>query len=293
MIVKRGARVAVVAPASDFNEAKLAAGLDIARGLRPDLDFVRFDGIKQPLRNLAAPDDVRLDHLFRALSDPEWDAVWCVRGGYGVTRIIERIPFDALRPKPLIGFSDLTPLLDALASRVGSPAIHGPMLHSLPETDDASRRWLADLLDGEPLPALPGDAWVPGTAAGPLVGGNLCMLAAACGTPYQTDARGCVLVLEEINEEAYKVDRLLQQLRSAGVLDGVVGVAVGEMKDCDGPANGAYSVDDVLQDHLGRLGVPVLAHLPVGHGSANRAFVVRSDARIADGALLVGAAAIG
>lgn len=282
-ILPAGARIAVIAPASRFDFDLLNRGLATLAdwGFQPEL----FDGALDPVRNLAASDAVRLEHWVRAFSDPRYDAVWAVRGGYGFTRIMQSIPWAALTAKPLIGFSDLTPALDLATQRLGAIAIHGPVVHSLPSTDAASLSWLRDLLAGAPLPALRGDVWVPGSASGPVVGGNLCLVAATCGTSAQLDATGCLLVLEEVGEPAYRIDRMLQQLASAGVLHGVAGVLVGSFTGCAAPEDQGWSVDDVLRDHLAGLGCPVLAGLPIGHGPANRAFVVRRPAHLADGVL--------
>lgn len=281
-----GSRIAVIAPASRFVPERLEHGLGQLRdwGYHPHV----FDGVCDPHRNFSAPDSVRLAHLVRAFQDPQYDAVWAIRGGYGVTRFIDDIPWDTLTAKPLLGFSDLTPLLDLATHKLGAPCIHAPVVHSLPGTDDASLAWLKALLTGAPRAPLAGDVWVDGHAMGPLVGGNLCMLAATCGTPSQLNAERCILVLEDVGEPAYRIDRMLQQLASSGVLDGVAGIALGSFTGCAAPEGQDWDVDDVLRDHLCRLGVPVLAGLPIGHGAANHAFVVRSQGLLDKGVLHVG-----
>lgn len=285
-LLPTGARIAVIAPASRFASARLEEGLSVLRDW--GYDPVVFDDVSQPERNLAAPDSVRLAHLVRAFQDPQYDAIWAIRGGYGVTRIIDDIPWDSLTAKPLLGFSDLTPLLDAATRHLGAPCLHAPVVHSLPSHDETSLAWLQALLSGHPRAPLSGEVWVKGTAKGPLVGGNLCMLASTCGTPSQLNARGCLLVLEDVGEPAYRIDRMLQQLASAGVLDGIAGVALGTFTGCAAPDGQGWDVDDVLRDHLTGFGVPVLAGLPIGHGAANHAFVVRSQGVIADGTLTIG-----
>ena len=126
---------------------------------------------------------------------------------------------------------------------------------------------------------------VDGTATGPLVGGNLCMLAVTCGTPFQLDARGGILVLEEVAEHPYKVDRMLQQLADAGVLDEIRGVALGSFTGCEAPAGADWSLQDVLDEHLAGRGVPVVAGLPIGHGPHNHAWPVRATGRLQGGQL--------
>ncbi len=282
VLVPPGAPIAVVAPSGAHNVARFEAGLDIARGLgfvlRPT------PGLLQPHRYLAAPDAVRLEQIQSALTDPGVAAVWAARGGYGLTRIIDDLDTRGIDRRPVIGFSDLTALFCAVRGTEAT-CVHGPVVHSLPQTDEASRDHLARLLAGRPLAPLEGTAWVDGDAVGPVVGGNLCLLAATCGTRHQLDAAGTLLVLEEIGEPAYRVDRMMQQLLSAGVFRGVVGVALGEFTDCRVPEGSDYGIREVLLDHLEPLGVPVLAHLPMGHGSANHAFVWGRMGRIQAGRL--------
>jgi len=277
-----GATVAIVAPSHYFYEDRYQQGLEILEGwgYRP----IEAEGLRRQHRYLAGDDAHRLDTLVGALTAPGIDAVWAARGGSGVTRLLSRIPWTVLGARPLIGFSDLTPLLDQLGWR-GLPAVHGPVVHSLASTDAASLEHLRALLAGEPLAPLRGRALVAGSAEGPLVGGNLCMIAATCGTPFQLDASGAILVLEEIGEHPYKVDRMLQQLRDAGVLHGVRGVALGTFTGCEAPDGAGYTLRDVLRDQLGDLQVPVTTDLPIGHGAANRAFVVRSPGRLDGGTL--------
>jgi muramoyltetrapeptide carboxypeptidase len=155
------------------------------------------------------------------------------------------------------------------------------VLHSLADhCDDASRAHLRALLAGEPLAPLQGRVLRSGTAEGPLIGGNLCVLASLCGTPWRLRAKASIVVLEEINEVPYKVDRLLTQLRDSGCLDGAVGVALGTFLGADAPPGATWTVLDVIDEILAPLGVPVLAGLPIGHGPANHAFRMGRPARI-------------
>jgi muramoyltetrapeptide carboxypeptidase len=157
-------------------------------------------------------------------------------------------------------------------------------VHSLGATDEASVAHLFALLAGESRD-IPGDAWVPGSAKGPIVGGNLTLIASTCGTQYQLDARGAILVLEDVGEHPYRLDRSLQQLRSAGVFEGVAGVGFGEFIDCPVPNSGDWTLKQVLMDHTAHLGVPIVGNLPIGHGSANRAFRIGSGAKLVNGTL--------
>ncbi|MEZ4236485.1 MAG: LD-carboxypeptidase [Myxococcota bacterium] len=277
-----GGQIAVVAPCGAFDPARLAQGLTVARA--HGLDVVELPDLLRPHRYLASPDEQRAAQLMEALSSDRWAAVWIVRGGYGLTRILDRIDPAKVRPKPIIGFSDVTALFAALHPHGKGPLVHGPMPHSLPSTDEASTEALFALLAGEPPAPMSGETWAPGEASGPLVGGNLCLLAALCGTPWQLDVAGTVLVLEEVGEPPYRIDRLLQQLVSAGGLRGVAAVAVGEMTN-PAPEGADWTLRDVVMDHLGPLGVPVVAGLPIGHGARNRPFVWGTRAHVGDGEL--------
>jgi len=282
-MISPGSPIAVVAPSGAYDPDRFEKGLSIARiyglNLQPTANMLK------PVRYLASADDNRLGQLQQTLREPHWGAIWIARGGFGITRILDRLDLTDLPPTPVIGFSDATPLLDALYRHRGGPVIHGPVVHSLPITDRASQDHLFALLGGREVEPVEGEVLVEGAAEGPLVGGNLCLIAATCGTPHQVDTEGCILVLEEVGEPAYKIDRMLQQLASAGLLSGVAGVVLGEFTDCRVPDDADYGITDVVMDHVGGLGVPVIGGAPIGHGAANRAFPVGSAATLRDGQL--------
>ena len=192
-------------------------------------------------------------------------------------RIVDGIDLDAVRrdPKVVVGFSDITALQLALWRGARLATVHGPGAAWLdertgPESAESLRR---AVMTTEPVvvAARPGEETAPvrltgahPIAAGPLLGGNLCLLAASVGTPDQPDLRGAVLLLEEVAEPPYKVDRMLLHLRRSGALDGVAGVAVGQFTEC--ADEWTTTIVDVLLEHLETLGVPVLGGLPIGHG---------------------------
>jgi muramoyltetrapeptide carboxypeptidase len=275
--------IAAVAPSGAFQQERFAAGLEIARSAGFD---VRVPPVLQrPLRYLAGDDEHRLHQLVHALTDPAYGAVWAVRGGYGVTRLLDRLPWSTLPPRPVIGFSDLTPLLEALRVRVGSNTVHGPMLHSLPDTSEPTRAASFAVLRGEPVPALRGTVIRGGFARGPLVGGNLAMLTATLGTAFAPQVEGAILCLEDVGEPVYRIDRMLQHLRMAGVLDAVAGVALGSFTACRPPQEASWTLHEVLVEHLAPLGKPVLADLPFGHGAENHALPIGRVATLHDDAL--------
>ncbi len=268
-MLPHAARIAVIAPSGAFDPARLERGLSRLRtwGYRPEV----LPGVGHPHRYLANTDAARLDDLRAALSGTH-DAVWMARGGYGMARLLRDLDLDACADVPFLGFSDGTALLDTLAAR-HRQAWHAPVLTSVGDVcDDTSLSHLQRCLAGEPMSTMTGSTLVTGVADGRVRGGNLCVLASLCGTPWQLRAQGAIVVLEEVGEAPYKVDRLLRQLLDSGALDGVLGVALGDFLGADAPAGAGWNVKDVLRDALAPLGVPVVTGLPFGHGPRNLAF---------------------
>ncbi len=280
-MLRPAARIAVVAPSSAWDPARLEKGLTVLRdwGYRPDI----LPGAPAQWRFCAGDDGTRLSDLHAAFGG-SYDGIWMARGGYGLLRLLPALgPLGAWRT-PFFGFSDGTVLLNPLAA-AGGVAVHAPVVTSLGDITDApSLEHLRRLLAGEHTEPLPGSTLVAGSAAGRLVGGNLCTLASMCGTRWALRAEGAIVVLEDLGEAAYKVDRMLTQLLLTGAFDGAVGVAVGQLEGATPPPGAAWTMHEVLLDRLAGLRIPVLADLPIGHGPANRAWRYAA-ARIAGGAL--------
>ena len=266
-----GALIGVIAPAGPVPAQLLPAvqALYAQWGYRVRL----FPGCHADIGYLAGPDALRLADLHAALVDDEVAALHCLRGGYGAMRLLDGIDGELLRrhPKLLIGYSDIT-ALHALWARHGLPSLHAPMPASdlvKPGRESDAAALLHVLRHGLRAsdvlaPALPADALrVGGQAEGPLIGGNLSLVAALLGTPWAWNARGAILFLEDINEESYRVDRLLTQLRLAGVLDAAAGFVLGSFTEEASPMH-------LLRDMLVPLAKPLLAGWPSGHGTPNR-----------------------
>jgi muramoyltetrapeptide carboxypeptidase len=224
---------------------------------------------------LAGLDDARLSGLNGALRDPKVRAVICTRGGYGAQRIVDSLDSAALRddPKLLVGFSDITALQLAVWRHAKLASVYAPMAAwSAERTGAASAESLrtAIMTAGDCVLYARPDEETSGVrvdgrpVTGTLIGGNLCMIASTIGTPDMPSLRDAILLIEDVDEPPYKVDRMLTQLRRSGALDGIVGVAVGQFTRCSD--NWPTTIVDVLLDRLGDLGVPVLGGLPVGHG---------------------------
>lgn len=270
-VLRQGARIGVFSPAGPCDPERLRRSLELLRswGYEP----VPSPVSARPQSYLAGDDRQRLAGTVWALSDPELDAAWLTRGGYGITRLLPHLPWEALSPRPVLGFSDATALLYPLWRRGWRQLVHGPVLHSLADRVDRER--MRRFLRSGSAPALGGRA-VNGSAgaSGPLVGGNLCVLNSLTGTPEQFRAPGSLLLLEDVTEQPYRLDRYLTQMLQAGCLEGVQGVALGEFTDC------GLEAESVLLELLEPLGIPILTGVDVGHGASNAPFVYGATYRL-------------
>lgn len=229
----------------------------------------------------AGRDEDRAADLNAMFADPEVDAIHCIRGGWGAARLLPLLDWDAIarHPKVFIGYSDITALLLALHARTGLVTFHGPLGSS--SWNAFNVEWMKRVLwNGETATFAntkeTDDALVPvrnrtrtitpGRGRGRLLGGNLTVLTAIIGSGYLPDFRNAILFLEDVEEAPYSVDRMLTQLKLAGILDGVKGVAWGTCEKCDpGQGFGSLTIPDVLDDHLKPLGVPVFSGAMIGH----------------------------
>ena len=276
-----GSRIGLVAPAGPLLERD---DLTRAEALCRALGYEPVVGKNAYSRHgyLAGTDDQRIADLNAALDDPTLGAVWCIRGGYGVTRILDRVDFAAMtrRPRPLIGFSDITALLNAVVRATGVVTFHGPVARAaMPEF---SRRHFERVLASAEAPGRlgripePEEVLVPkenrivtlrgGVAEGPLAGGNLTLLQCLIGTPWFPDLDGSILFLEDVGEDLYRVDRVLAQLRTINALGRLAGVIVGRFTELDRAGiDGALGFDEVLATYFAPLGIPVAYGFPIGH----------------------------
>ncbi len=283
--LKLGDTIALVAPAGPVDRAVvLAYQMQLQKsGYQVQCDARMLDRKKE---YLAGSDDERLNELNRAIRDPIVRGVFPVRGGYGLTRILDRVDYESLRrdPKVIIGYSDLTALHLAIACKARVVSFHSPMPMSnlaqghLPEhaySQNAFERML--FVDRHPNGMTSETIEIPasdsiktinaGKAHGRLMGGNLSLVCATLGTPFAIEATGNILFLEDVNEAPYRVDRLLSQLRLAGILNSVAGIVLGQFT-CKDP-NDAKEIDRVLCDAIKPLSCPVVANFPVGHVPKN------------------------
>jgi muramoyltetrapeptide carboxypeptidase len=282
--LSEGATVAVTATSGPPAPDRLAAGLAVLAswGLRFDV----LESVGSVDGYLAGPDSLRRSDLQRALVDDGYQAVVIARGGFGTQRILDGVDWGAVsraRPRQVVGFSDVTALHQALRLRVGWGSVHGPVVTSLGDATDAALGRLRDVLfEPQSLRSLlVGEQILPGAAVGPLVGGNLAMLATSIGTPDAGSAEGAVVALEDVAETPYRIDRLLTQLTRSGWMDGARGVVCGGFTDCGDDAE----LRELFRRRLEPLGIPVLWGAGFGHLDENLAFPLGAEVTLTDGVL--------
>lgn len=277
--LRPGDTVAVVAPSGPFEHAPAWRAL----GWLSERYRVRFSrGLFASDGYLAGPDPRRRDELAAALIDPEVRAVIAARGGYGASRVAHGLDWSAFANSPrwILGFSDIT-VLHAEATRVGVASIHGPNLTTYGRSDAKSRAAILHALEH------PADARTfrglsvvhKGAATGPLVGGNLTLLHACAAAGRLAIPEGAVLLLEDVSERPYRIDRMLASLSAGGYLARVSAVVLGDFTQCE-PGPEGTTFESVLRFHLGALGIPVVAGVPVGHGPLNEPVVLGAEARV-------------
>lgn len=281
-----GSTIAIVAPAGPV------LGEPAQQGLRAGIAALERAGFTTTQRSdlfaqegfLAGDDARRAAEFMEYVERPEVGAIFCARGGYGSARILPLLDAAKIHAaaKPFVGFSDITAMLLWQQKCAGLVGIHGPMLVSA--TDEQIEETLR-LLTGElELPSvLQGRAGSKGIATGRLTGGTLSVVAASLGTPWEVDTQGAILCVEEVNEQPYKLDRYLQQLKSAGKFNDLVGVALGQFTDCCDARYPAPSAEEVLREVFAEFDIPLVDELPVGHAADNRPWPMGVQAEIDGG----------
>ncbi len=271
--LKAGDTVGVVAPAAAIERSHLERGLEVVRAMgfrvRVSERALSRDGV------LAGTDAERARELQAYFADPEVRAIFAARGGYGCGRLLPLLDFDAiaLTPKPFLGFSDATFLLNALVDKSSMVAFHGPMV-AMDFARGLGRRGfehLRKLLTGElrGFELAAREAVHPGSAEGRLIGGCLSVVVATLGTPWAPSFDGRILFLEDTGEKAYRIDRMLVQLRQSGALSRCAGVVFGAIRPIEGDEGEARLIMRFIAEQTEGLGCPVLFGIEAGHGSEN------------------------
>ena len=266
--IKPGDCIGIVAPASPFEPSELYSGIDLIErmGFR-----VRFsEKIFNRSGFLAGTDEERAVQLNDAFNDHTVHAILCARGGYGSMRILPYIDYGTIRrhPKLLMGFSDITALLCALYQRSGLISCHGPVISSLMHASSKTIDSVFNMLtNADPLSIFLENGIIlrPGKAFGPLICGNLTTLCHLVGTPYQPVMHGHILMIEDHGEKPYRIDRMLTQMKLAGVFNGLQGVGVGSFDNC-GEMDELF---DIMIRTFYSMQIPILAGFQIGHGAEN------------------------
>ncbi|HEX6464257.1 MAG TPA: LD-carboxypeptidase [Vicinamibacterales bacterium] len=297
--LKAGDSMMLVAPANATFET---LDLEIARESLAALGFeVRIaPHLLDRHGYLAGDDKVRADDINRAFADRSVAAVHAIRGGWGSARLLPLLDFDTIRrnPKVIVGFSDVTALLLSIHAKTGLITFHGPI--GLGRWDSYSLDYFKRvLLNGEPLTyankqGISPDrnaliqveyrtqTITPGKARGRLLGGNLTVLTTILGSPYLPDWDGCIFFCEDVHEELYRIDRMLTQLKLAGVLSKIKGFVFGACSQC-GPGDGNYgalTLEEIFADHVKPLGVPAWQGAMIGHGQPQWTLPVGAEVEI-------------
>jgi muramoyltetrapeptide carboxypeptidase len=266
--LRPGAVIGIAAPASPFDRESFDRGVQALQGM--GFEMLIPEGIAAAQGYLAGPDVQRAALLQRLFEDDRVDAVICARGGYGSLRILPLLDYEqiAAHPKVFIGFSDVTALLATITQRCGFNAFHGPVVTSLADGLESTREALLAAIASEaPVVLRPAAAVTvrPGQAAGIVCGGNLTTLCHLIGTPFQPLFRDRILFLEDRGEAPYRIDRMLTQLKLAGCLEGICGLALGSFTDCGSD----QEIFEIFGERLSDASIPVLAGLQAGHSEPN------------------------
>ena len=262
-----GDRVRLIAPGGPIDRERFTEGLKVLDDF--GLHSVYDDGIFARDAYFAGSDARRRSELQTALSDPQTRVIWCARGGYGTTRLLPAFSLSMIQQQPrwLIGFSDIT-ALHGLWQRAGFQSLHGANVTSLSDWSETARSQLQHWLFGEPTLCLSGQT-VCGRepVQGPVIGGNLTVMAALAGTGYLPSLRGAIVFFEDIGERPYRLDRCLTQLLQSGALTAAVGFVIGQLTACEDPPekHAGYTALEALVRILEPLGVPILSDVAVGH----------------------------
>ena len=231
---------------------------------------------------LAGSDDERAEILNRFLRSPEYDAFFFARGGYGSMRILDRIDYGAIRdnPRPVVGFSDITAIHQAMAVMARVAGMHGPMLNVDVRNgmSQHNEEWLWTILGGgTPSYALtPENVLIEGEAEGLLFGGCLALTDSLVGTPYDFWIDGGIWFWEDVEEPVYRLDRMLTHLRLSGRMPAIRGVIIGALKECGDSAD----LVALLREFFGPFGIPVVHNLPFGHHGDNLLMPIGTKVRL-------------
>jgi muramoyltetrapeptide carboxypeptidase len=266
--LREGSRIGLVAPSGSLGAQDLKQSIENVRSF--GWEAVPGEHVRKHDGYLAGSDAHRLADLNRFAADESIDAVWCVRGGYGATRLLDELDYDAWarRPRAIIGYSDITALHSAIGERADVVTYHGPTARGV--LTSLTRASFADAvtLNAKSPWVISGGMTTlrGGRARGRLAGGNLSLVTAMMGTPYEWDLDGAILVLEDVLEAVYRIDRMLTQIKASGALARVAGIAFGQFTEIPHDVDNAERpLERVLREFAEWANVPCVGNFPIGH----------------------------
>lgn len=261
--------IAVIAPSSRIDVSKIMPAVDIleARGFKVSL----HPQIHLTHHQSAGTAQERANAIMDVFLDDSVDAIICATGGNRSMHTFPFLNFEKIKnnPKPFLGFSDSTALINALYAQCGLVGFHGPYMMRIPKTSDDELNQMLDALQGKKTRVSCHDAVIlnDGQATGPMIGGNLSLVTPLCGTPYMPETKGAILFLEDIGDQLSRYDRMLMQLRLAGVFDNIAGLVFGVMH-AEGDSSVTpfgFTLSDIIAEHTCGLNIPIMVDAPFGH----------------------------
>ncbi|WP_432353479.1 S66 peptidase family protein [Sporosarcina sp. A2] len=285
--LKRGDTIGIVAPASPPNQESLTQSFKFLESL--GLKWKLGKHVKDVNGYLAGTDDARLVDLEEMFADSEIAGIICAGGGFGSARYADRLDYQLIQENPKVfwGFSDITYLHTAIATYTDLVTFHGPMLASCVGKEtfhELSAKMFQQLFEPMELhyseAISPLEALSPGVASGEIIGGNLSLLASGIGTKYEVNTKGKLLLIEDVGEEPYRVDNLLNQLRLAGKFSDAAGIIIGDFAKSEPQKEPSLTLDEVFHHYTANLGKPVLSGFKMGHCEPNFAIPLGAKARL-------------
>lgn len=277
--LKFGDTIGLISPASPTSKVNVEKAKDklIEMGFKIKMGKSPY----QAYGYLSGSDEIRANDINNMFSDKEVDGIICLRGGYGTPRILDLINYEVVKnnPKVFVGYSDITALHIAFTQKSNLVTFHGPMATSdmIGSFSEFSKdSFLKATMKGEPIGKIlnPEGEEISiikgGVAEGPIIGGNLSLIVDTIGTPYEINVKGKILFIEEIGEDPYKIDRMINQLRLSGKLKEAEGIILGDFNNCDiGKHPESLSLKQIFKDHIEPIGKPCIYNIQAGHCEPN------------------------
>ena len=286
--LKAGARLGVVNPAYWLEAERLQRAVEVFKELGYELVLGKSTGLKE--HQCAGSPAERAEDIMAMFRDSSIEAIICARGGYGGNRVLPLLDYDIIRvnPKIFVGYSDITGLLTSIAQKTGLITFHGPMLTTYgKQTVQYNLDTFQQVLSGQEnirvmsTPQCQARCLAPGTARGPLWGGNLTLVIERLGTVDQLETAGSILLLEDIDEKLYAFERMMLHLKSSGSLEQIKGLVIGEMLEMgDSKTPFGKTADEIVLDICGDLDIPIISNFPCGHGDYQATLPISHEVEI-------------